>query len=91
MKRLLLAGVSALMLSACGSGGGSVVSANSADSTEITAVGTIVGNVTSNATTDSTVVNNAAAAAPAIDNATVSQDAASTADDVAPAGNDSGQ
>ncbi len=91
MKRLLLAGVSALMLSACGSGGGSVVSANSTDSTEITAVGTIVGNVTSNASTDNSTVVNMAAAAP--DNAAASEDAASanTTDDVAQMGNDSGQ
>ncbi len=95
MKRLLLASVGALMLPACGGGGGSVVGANSSDSTEITAVGTIVGNAASGISANNSAVDNAAAAVAtaAADNAAISQDAAGagTHDDLAAPDNDSGQ
>lgn len=64
MKRLLVAGAGALMLSACGGGGEPPVGANSSDSTEITAVGTIVGNQTPAASGDNATAVNAAASVP---------------------------
>lgn len=69
MKRLLLAGAVALLLAGCG--GSEAVGANSSESTEISAVGTIVANQVSPTPTPD------ASEAPAVENA-ATPDAAAT-------------
>jgi hypothetical protein len=85
MKRLLVAGTAMLALAGCGGGASSVVGANSSDSTEITAVGTIVGNETA-ATPTPTPTPSETPTAAATDNATSTDADAVT--EAAPAGDD---
>ena len=96
MKRLLAAGAAMLTLAGCG-GGSSAVGANSSESTEITAVGTIVGNATApaptpTATPDDTgaMGNDTAVAAAADATADTATDDAATASDDHPGDDDNG-